>query len=256
MARSIYAMMISIGVAFLALVSSENSTRADVIWQAPETISGDGDVSTLGSLVRAWGAITTVNGVSFSSNSIWAPTGNNSGGPLFGGTSTVFAGLSESYRSLLDTGTYNVQEAKMTINLTGLTIGSTYEFQAFVNDSRDASTFGGGNVNYNRSSVFDSGEGSIQSQLVFQPLNSGTTNIGQFVKGTFTATSTLQVVRILGLAQVGQDVAFINAYQLRDISAVPEPSSILLLLSVTGIGGVIARRRLRNRTHEASVSQK
>ncbi len=246
MIRSYYAMIISVGVACAVFISSADLSRANIVWQDPETISGDGDVSTLGDLVRAWSSAgtATVNGVSFFSNASLGPSGNNSGGPGFGGASTVFAGLSGSYRALLDSATFNVQFGTFTINLQNLTVGSTYEFQAFVNDSRNNQEGPGGNGN--RWNVFDSGTGTAQSKSVLQPYIAGNGNIGQHIKGTFIATSSLQVIRILGVAERGPNVALINAYQLRNITAVPEPSSLQHLLSAMGFVGILTRKRLRN----------
>ena len=248
MSRSYCAMILAWGVACFLVAFSTGKANADIIWQGPQNITGDLDVSTLGNLVRAWSAVNasnTINGVTFSLSGGGAPQGAFIiGGPGFGVGSSIYNNLSVPYKSLLNSAVYRDNgDSIMTIDLNGLTNGRVYEFQAFVNDSRDSSTFGGGNINYGRSNVFDSGAGSIQSQSVFQPLNAGTTNIGQHIKGTFTANGNTQHVRILGDALTGPKVSLINAYQVRDITAVPEPSSILLLSSVAGLTGMFLRKR-------------
>ena len=249
MSRSYCAMIVYWWIACSLVTFSMGETRADILWQPPVTISSDLDVSTTGSLVRAWSVhngSTTINGVTFSLAGGGNPLGDFTiTGPGFGGTSTIFNNLSASYKLILDSAVYRTNgDTVMTINLNALTVGSVYEFQAFVNDSRDASGFG---RNFGRSNVFDSGVGTSQSQRVFQPLNIGTTNIGQHIKGTFTATSNTQLVRMTGISNFGQDVSLINAYQLREISAVPEPSSILLISSVAGLGGMFLRKRRRGK---------
>lgn len=246
MSRSYCAVMLAWGVACSLVAFSIGKANADIIWQGPQNIAGDLDVSTLGDLVKAWGqASSTVNGVAFTSASSGI-LNSQSGGSNFGGASTVFASLSSSYRTLLDSGNFNASgtgfegvAGRMAINLTGLNAGRIYEFQAFVNDSRDS----GGDTNFGRWNVFDSGANTLQSQRVFQPYDKGTTNIGQHIKGTFTTNTGTQLIRILGDATGGVDTSFINAYQVRDITAVPEPSSILLLSSVAGLTGMFLRKR-------------
>ncbi len=237
------------GMVCFLVFASIGFAEADIIWQVPVTISGDADISTAGTTVRAWSATSssTINGVTFSQIAAGNPQGDFIiGGSGFGGTSSIFNNLSAPYRSLLDSAVYRANgDSIMTINLNALTAGRTYEFQAFVNDSRNNTEGVGGSRN--RWSIFDSGAGTAQTASVFQPYRLGTNNIGQYVKGTFTATSNAQLVRILGNAELGPQVSLINAYQVRDITAVPEPSSMLLLSSVAGLGGMFLRKRRRNK---------
>jgi hypothetical protein len=235
-------MMLAWGVACSLVAFSIGKARADIVWQGPQNITGDLDVSTLGDLVKAWGqASSTVNGVAFTTVNPGI-TGSQSGGSNFGVGSNIFNNLSMPYKTLLDSASYNAfGTGNMSIDLSALTVGRVYEFQAFVNDSRNNAEGVGGNRN--RWNVFDSGAGSAQSGSVFQPYRPGTNNIGQYVKGTFTANSNTQLVRILGNAEFGPATSLINAYQVRDITAVPEPSSILLLSSVAGLGGMFLRKR-------------
>lgn len=244
MSRSYCAMMLAWGVACSLVAFSIGKANADIIWQGPQNIAGDLDVSTLGVLVKAWGqAASTVNGVAFTTANPGI-TGSQSGGSNFGVGSSIYNNLSTPYKVLLDSANFNASgTGNMSINLGSLTVGRTYEFQAFVNDSRNnTEAFPG---NRNRWNIFDSGAGTAQSASVFQPYRSGTDNIGQYVKGTFTANGNTQLVRILGNAEFGAATSLINAYQVRDITAVPEPSSILLLSSVAGLGGMFLRKRRR-----------
>lgn len=244
--------VVRLGMALaLALVSTE-ATRADIVWQTPVTISGDSDVSTLGIGIRAFGiSSSTINGVTFLSGGSGGVLNAPSGGPGFGGNSTVFNSLSGAYKQLLDSAAYNASNTgyenvpgRMAINLTGLTTGNLYEFQAFVNDSRDS----GGDANSGRWNIFDSGSGTAQSQSVFQPYSRGGSNIGQYIKGTFIANGTTQLVRISGNAISGPPTSLINAYQVRQLAAVPEPTSLLLIASVTAIG--IAAKRTSRRSRQ------
>lgn len=243
MSRSYCAMMLAWGVACSLVAFSMGKANADIIWQGPQNIAGDLDVSTFGVLVKAWGAATTVNNVTFIQDGggfdfNLPMSGDNN----FGGTSQRFSSLSGSYQVLLRSANFSTNVAGMKITMSNLTAGNLYEFQAFVNDSRNLG------VNFGRFSVFDSGAGTIQSQPVFQPLNSGNTNIGQHIKGTFTAGADgTQIVRIFGDSLPGDKVSLINAYQVRDITAVPEPSSILLLSSVAGLTGMFLRKRCRRK---------
>jgi hypothetical protein len=225
------------------------SARADFLWQNPVTISGDSDVSLLGASVTAWSAraalptgssVPVVNGVSFGSTPSTIPTGFVLDS-VFGDNSSVISGLSSSYRSMLSAGAFNGNTGLMTISLSGLTAGNSYLFQAWSNDARNNTN----PAQRGRSTLFDSGVGTPQSAPVLQPFASGSANIGQYVIGTFTANGSTQSVRLTGVAQAGFGVPLINAYQLRDITAVPEPSSLLLLASISGVGFVFMRRARR-----------
>lgn len=234
----------------LALLPTETS-RADIVWQTPKTISGDSDVSNFGIGIRAWSfSSTTVNGVSFFSGGSFAPVNAPSGGSGFGGSSTVFGAMSDEYKVLLNSATFNAsntgfenEPGRMAINLTGLTSGKLYEFQAFVNDSRNST----GDFNSDRWNVFDSGAGTAQSQSVLQPYLTGNSNIGQYIKGTFTANGDSQLIRISGNATFGPKTSLINAYQLRELASVPEPTSLLLVASITAMGFVAKRTSRRSR---------
>jgi len=90
-----------------------NVQAAAITWAAPVNITGDTDVSTVGTLLYAetWGAGTTVNGVTFTFNSsktgdanvtIALPaSGGVSSTAVGGGTSAPYSQLSTAYRKLV-----------------------------------------------------------------------------------------------------------------------------------------------------------
>ena len=244
----------------LGLIVASTSVQAALMtWQTPVTISGDSDVSTVGTLDRAYllggaygvtTAAATANGVTFQPFQGWTNHGfgpvrqtwtvgqttlGDSSGSLYldGGTNTSasapFANLSSSYQSILANEAFNdnadwslLSPLKLTLN--GLTIGQEYLFETWVSDPRAASG--------SRSERVTSG-GALSGVLYFNA-SASDGGLGQYLIGTFTADATSQVVTysayVGGLAQV-------NAFQLRSVST-PEPGTLGLL--ATGLMGLLA----------------
>src|SRR5256885_548556 len=134
---------------------------ADIVWSSPTTISGDGDVSTDGSLVAAFnlnGPDITVNGVTFSAFAVTAQShiannGNfafeeNQGVILapnnLGSGLPPFSNLNASYRTLLGTAISADERDVLVLTISGLTIGQRYQFQWWCNASTLASNNGFG----------------------------------------------------------------------------------------------------------------
>ncbi len=130
-----------------------------VTWGSAHNISGDSDVSTLGSLLYAYNAggsgvtATTVNGVTFSpyvfpyNGSTTTTTGNVTFAEspdilLFsdnlGSISAPFSNLSSNYQSLLSSGGSAGAVNTITASLGGLTAGRDYLFQWWTNDSTNS----------------------------------------------------------------------------------------------------------------------
>src|SRR6185295_15573982 len=133
-----------------------STTQAAVItWGAATGISGDTNVSTNGTLVNAVNvgpsgtANTTINGVLF--NGLFL-TGNNVSSGNFNfqiatsfSSNTItsvnapYSALSASYRAMLSTLAGDFA-TPFTLTMSGLTVGNTYEFQFWSNDSNGFNT--------------------------------------------------------------------------------------------------------------------
>ena len=220
-----------------AAVTSLNCTShaASVAWISAHDVSGDSDVSILGTLVQAsslgdgTSAGTTVNGVIFapyavynSSSGIFALSGANGYGG-YGVNAVPFNTLSPAYKSLLTYGTYGSGTSVMTLTISGLTIGRHYLFQWWANDSRAA--FIPQNVDATAGNTVE--------------LNADTTDVpggtGQYAIGTFVADAATQNIDFQGVSNGTLE----NAFQLRDIS------------DIGGVGPTITAIRILNRTNVA-----
>jgi len=245
-------------VCAIGLLGSEEVRAAlpPITWSGAQTVSGDSDVDTTGSLVYAFTfggtsapPSTTVNGVTFSPFTIpsgiitSATVGNvtisESPGTLFGSNSfgsvsAPFSGLSSSYQSLLGTGAYADVPATITVTLKGLTSGQQYRLQWWTSDAALQSPIYGGSFTNTTATAVNS-----------VTLDANTTNtvggLGQFAIGTFTASGTSQPFTLSETS--GGSNPLINALQLR---AVPEPSTCAMALAGLACGGsVVLRRRTR-----------
>lgn len=259
---------------FIDDISIQTTSNSPVVtWSPAQNISGDSDVSTLGTLIYAYNigengqstppavTSTTVNGVSFSAfafpenyttNNVtigdltitedpsqlwaWNELGYNSG---------AIAGLSAGYQSLLGSGGSAGAPGTMTIKLGGLTLGQDYLVQWWSNDS--AMLSGG--------SVFS------QTSAIGNPsnvtLDSNTSNtvgaLGQYVIGTFTAISPFASFDLNGTG----GYPLINAIQVRNITsaAVPEPGRVAAsILLLAGIGGYVWLKRRKPAKSEAPAA--
>jgi PEP-CTERM motif len=218
--------------AIIAGMVTTAATGANIIWGSPTTISGTSDVSTLGTTVGTWGPgddwgglnrsdYYPVNGVTF------AAYGS---GPFGSFVST--SGLDDRYGSYGDPGTadanYNylmrtaIYSYGSSISLTwgGMTAGDTYLLQFWAHDGRNSATA-------ERSETLTGGA-NTSAALAYGFGNSGP---GQYIIGTFVADGTgTQAITLnaFGGADIGPS-AQINLLQLRDITPVPEPSSVAIL---------------------------
>lgn len=220
--------------------------NADVTWGTPTNISGDSDVNTNGTLVMAYNfgtptvADTTVNGVTFSAfgvsttlNSQTATVGNltlqetRPGYFLYGSnvtsTDTPFTGLTPAYQSLLGMMSASNSADTLLLQMSGLTVGNVYLFQLWSDHSDQATPF----------TVHVAANGYTSN--VTLDLNTANTfgGLGQWVTGTFTAAGSSESIGVVGDAQ-----PIINAMQVRQLAAVPEPGTTALMMGA--IAGMVA----------------
>jgi len=259
---------LSVALLATALFPHAAHAFATVTWGSAQNISGDSDVSTLGSLLYAYNAgdsgvtATTVNGVTFgpyvfpSNGNTTTTTGNvtftESPDILLsfdnlGSVSAPFSNLSSNYQSLLSSGGSAGALGTITATLGGLTAGRDYLFQWWTNDSNN-----------------DPGLASTESSASNFPspttvtLDANTTDssggTGQYVIGTFNALGTSRNINLNGIG----GLPLINAFQIRDVTsaAIPEPGQVaasLLLLAGTG-GYVFLKRRKLAKTAASAVA--
>jgi hypothetical protein len=255
------------GIAVLAAAASLTLAAGPVVaatisWGEAMNISGDTDVDTTGTLVRAFslnGAGTMVNTVSFEAftapsqfldpATTTATVGNFTlSGDYFYGSDNItsanapFTTLSSVYQSLLGSAAITIADA--TLVMGGLTVGQSYEFEVWANDS--AETFEGGyglSVSSGDSAVFlQSGydAGVDPTQCYYTGVCHYDGQLGQFAIGTFVADADTQTVDFSP-----GEVGVINGFQLRQLATqVPEPGT----LPLAGLAGLamLARRRRAN----------
>ncbi len=230
----------------LALTLEGTAHAAMMTWGTAQAISGDSDVSTNGTLVRAFNfgngsvAATTVNGTLFEAFGFTVglttktvgdftldlSTGFSPTGSATSDTVAPFTGLSASYQTLLGQ-TVKDSLGSMSLTMAGLTVGKTYEFEWWANRSQ--------------ASANPSATEAIAGASVTLTANPGTNAsvLGQFAIGTFVADTTSQVVDFAGFF----DEAMTNGFQLRDITAVPEPGTGIFGLACLGLAALRRRRR-------------
>jgi hypothetical protein len=235
-------LVVALGLAAL-LVTSEAQAQ-DIVWQAPQTITGDANLITpLNSNVTEFDAIVpnnpgqTVDGVVFnpSTGAGGASLGDSNinltlssgswGGYAFngpGGTSGFPTGPSASsaFSNLLGSGGVFAQGGTSgLLTLSNLTVGSTYDVQIF---------------NFSSDGVV--GSTSLTSANSVNIFDFDANGNGQYVTGSFVAVGTTELVA-LGNASgpFAPVVGAINVEEVNAAGAVPEPSTYAMLL-----GGVLA----------------
>jgi len=192
---------------------------ATITWSAPTGITGDSDVSTAGSLVGALnlGAAgvtsTTVNGVTFTPLTFTGTLSESSGDFAFsvatgsltgfngaGSVSAPFSDLTPAYQSLLSTIGGSTDTSTLTLTLSGLTVGETYQFQWWYNLSLAGVSF-----------TTSATSGNVVT-LNDNPTALGG-GVGQYAIGSFVADGTTQTIFFDGAVSNG-----LNGLQLRDIT--------------------------------------
>jgi hypothetical protein len=237
--------------AVILLAASGTAQAAPISWGSATSISGDADVSTIGTLVGAFNfnsAATTVNSVPFQEFDAEV-LGLGSGSFTVGNftlasnffvaaanTSSAtapFTALSASYQALLAKSA--TATGDLTLTLAGLTVGQQYNFQVWSNNSADYPHFGvtAKDTGLTNSVFLSSGSGLVNNYT-----------LGNYVIGTFIADSASQQVLFSP-----DEVAHVNGFQLRAITAsnpIPEPASILIF--GTGLAVLTASRLSRKKS--------
>src|SRR5438270_7867015 len=145
-----------------------------------------------------------------------------------GSASPPFSNLSASYQSLLSSAISSDDNNTLTLTISGLTVGHQYEFEFFLNGSNSAGT---DNLRTTASAPNPVSLDDNTSNAI-----GGT---GQYVIGTFNCGSVNEIISFTGTDST--QAPTVNAFQLRDLTVVPEPSTIALL----GLGAGIAALRRR-----------
>jgi hypothetical protein len=223
-----------LGIVMLtALASARPASGATMSWNAPQNITGDTDVSTTGTLIQASnvaGPDTVVNGVPFTQFLTAAGGGAASSGIFtlsgaYGDYDSYLnadAPFSASYKSLLTTGNFGSNNSVMTLKISSLTVGRTYQFQVWVNDSRGF---------YGQQGTTVTSGSSVHMLGNSTGVNGG---IGQYLVGIFVADAATQSIQFQGDANVG---TLENAFALRDITNVAPPQHGGLSATVFKVNG-------------------
>ena len=226
------------------LLTATSSHAAIITWSAKQQITSALDVSTNGTLVGVVnldGPLASVNGVSFQALDI-------NSGPATIGNFSVNGFFFNQFNPGFDSwhcGTVHRSQCGLPVHARHrrrgrwhddpdlrATVGQDYEFQAWVNDSRNqvppGFTFG-----------VEIAAGNSVELDPNPSLNEG--GLGQFVIGAFTADNASQQVTF-----TNGEVGVINGFQLRQIDAttapVPEPNTLATWGVIIGLVGLVAAR--------------
>jgi autotransporter-associated beta strand protein len=189
---------------------------APVVWERWQETTGDADVNTAGTSVKAYvfGSATPsapIQGVTFArfaNQTTDTLDGMTSTASAFGSASAPYANLSADYKTLLGHASYSsTKYGSLTLN--GLTPGQWYVLQVWVNDSRAAT--GGRWTRINGSTFLSHNPGGPSDNLAYEG------GLGHHMIGTFRAGAPAQRLDFGASAS-----AQINGLQLRSIPA-PNP---------------------------------
>jgi hypothetical protein len=239
--------VLSVTIAAIAGVFSAHAQTIN--WQAPQVISGTSDVLNNGTYFGSWapydGSANSlpVNGVAFQGFSdlpglSYNFSGGSGGYNGYGSPGTANA----NYNALLQYGLYANSSGSSTIDWGGMTAGDTYEVQFWVEDIRGFT--GARWENLSGGDIGNTSYGTDTSAAVgfSSPLFSGGTSPGYYVTGSFVADSTGSE-EILLTPWGGSPDTQVNLFQVRDITPVPEPTTMGLLTGGGAMMLLLLRRR-------------
>lgn len=217
-------------IVLLLLQLQARDSPADLInWSAATNTSSSSDISLNGTLELAFNggaSTTTVNGVTFTASSV---LGNTASGILAGGDTG-----DASLNTLLDQFTFGSGTGDVVFDIGSFVSGDTYEVQVFYTDQRSV-------LNDRVMRFDDDGIGTNGFvDLEADPDNTIGGPFGQYAIGTFVSDGTdLNLV----LNAQGFANAHITAWQVRNITTTPEPTSGILLLMLLSAVGLRTRHR-------------
>lgn len=230
----------------IVVLTASIQARASIItWDAAQNIAGDSDVSNAGSLVGAFklGAEgvgnATVNGVTFTGLAVSGTSttsGNfnlSSAGNMNGANSFIFAsgpfGLSSAYETLISSNA-STFGYPFDLTMSGLISGATYQFEWWSSNNLGSPI-----------QTYATAGNSVTLDSTTGPYGPNLWLPGQFATGTFVADGTAAQTITFSTAYFTQ----VNAFQLRQISTVPDAGSTLALLGFGLLGLAALRRRVR-----------
>lgn len=187
---------------------------AEVAWSTWKETTGNTDVSTNGTAVKAYvfgsaAPAAPINGVTFTrfaTQSVDTLSGfTTPSSDAFGSSSAPYSGFTSDYKKILGSGAFGGKNASITLNR--LTPGQWYELQVWVNDSRASG--GGRRQRINGSPFLNYNPGGPIDNLAHEG------NTGHHMSGMFQAVSASH--RLDFVADVS---AQINGLQLRAIPTV------------------------------------
>lgn len=220
---------------------------SQISWSSVQNISGDSDISTLGTLFGTWspylqanggsGSITA-NGVTFVANDL----PNFSIPSYFGGQYTGFGNpgtADANYNTLLEGAQFSNNGTGGTFSFGGLNPGDTYQVEIWVEDTRNI-----GNRRWENVYENSYGDAGTSGAVTF-PADG--TSLGQYDIGTFVANSAgSETLNFETWCSVGgNQCAQVNLFQVRDLTTpAPEPSTLALMAS----SGALMLFRFRRRS--------
>lgn len=227
-----------LGVSIAGALVAAAQAQSDINWQTPVTISGASDVNTSGTLLGTWAPFNgaaasgglTVNGVTFQAFPDLpgaADSFDNGGG---NGTYATPSTADANYNTLLNAGAFGNNPTSYTLSWNGMTVGNTYLVQFWVNDGRNST------VNARTETL--TGGNNTSLALAY---GSGDSGPGQYIIGTFVANNSSETLTLTPGPSIPS--AQFNLLQVRDITAVPEPSVIALCLTGLGMLFVVSRKK-------------
>ncbi len=228
-----------------------SSFAATISWSVFNIANDLSQVSTTGTLhASAYGLnggatasfdglSETINGVQFTDASTLDSATNQDN---IGSRAGTYTGQpTPGFRQLFEHGSRNTANADQSITFSGLTIGHAYQIQLWFTDN--VGTAGTQGLVLGNGSAAAPTYG-VDTTLLFEVTEGG---YGQYGLGVFTANAATQSFKLrkwgnLTTTPVAQSNTYVNAWQIRDLGVIPEPSTALL----GGLGALLLLRRRRH----------